>query len=47
MDRPGESVWIIKVYILIFQVILYDKVPFGISTKCLDYAGILIFKFLH
>ena len=27
--------------VLIFQVILYDKVP---STKCLDYAGVLIFK---
>ena len=28
----------------IFQVILYDKLQFGTSTKCLNYAGVLIFK---
>ena len=25
--------------VLIFQVILYEKVPFGTSTEYLDYAG--------
>ena len=29
--------------VLIFQVILYDKVPFMTSIKCVDYAGVLIF----
>ena len=33
--------------VLIFQVILHHKVQFGTSTKCLDYAGVLIFKFPH
>ena len=28
--------------VLIFQVILYDKVPFGTSSKCVEYAGVLI-----
>ena len=28
--------------VLIFQVSLYDKTPFG--TKYVDYAGVLIFK---
>ena len=32
---------------LIFQVILYDKVPFGTSTKCVDYAGVIILKCPH
>ena len=26
--------------VLIFQVILYDEVSFGTSTKCIDYAGV-------
>ena len=30
--------------VLIFQVSLYDKAPFGTITKCVDYAGVLIFK---
>ena len=29
---------------MIFQVSLYDKAPFGAVTKCVDYAGVLIFK---
>ena len=29
--------------VLIFQVILYDKAPFGTSTKCMDNAVVLIF----
>ena len=33
--------------VLIFQVILYEKVPFRTLIKCLDYAGILIFKCPH
>ena len=24
--------------VLIFQIILHDQVPFGTSTKCVDYA---------
>ena len=32
---------------LIFQFTLYEKVPFGTSTKCTDYAGVLIFKCPH
>ena len=32
---------------LIFQVISYDKVPFGASTQSLDYAGVFIFKCPH
>ena len=27
-----------------FQVSLYDKAPFGTITKCVDYAGVPIFK---
>ena len=31
--------------VLIFQVNLYDKAaPFETITKCVDYAGVLIFK---
>ena len=30
--------------VLIFQVSLYDKAPFGTITKCVDYTGVLIFK---
>ena len=30
--------------VLIFQVSLYDKAPFGTITKCVDYAGGLIFN---
>ena len=30
--------------VLIFQVSLYDKAPFGTTTKSVDYAGVLIFK---
>ena len=37
---PEKSVQII-------QVILYEKVPFGASTKCLDYAGVHIFSSVH
>ena len=33
--------------VLIFQVILYEKVPFGTLTKCLDDAGVRIFKCPH
>ena len=31
---------------LISQLSLYDKAPFGAITKCVDYAGVLIFKYL-
>ena len=31
----------------IFQVILYDKVPLGTSTKYVDCTGVLIFKCPH
>ena len=31
--------------VLIFQVISYDKVSFGTSTKCVDYAGVHINRF--
>ena len=27
-----------------FPVSLYDKASFGTITKCVDYAGVLIFK---
>ena len=27
--------------VLIFQVSLYDKAPFGAITKCVDYAGVV------
>ena len=30
--------------VLIFQVNLYDKAPFGIIARCPDYAGVHIFK---
>ena len=30
--------------VLIFQVSLYDKALFGSTTKCVDYAGVLIIK---
>ena len=30
--------------VLIFQVSLYDKAPFGTITRCVDYAGDPIFK---
>ena len=30
--------------VLIFQVSLYDKAPFGTITKCVDYTGVPIFK---
>ena len=30
--------------VMIFQVILCDKVPFGTTTECVDYAGVLIFQ---
>ena len=33
--------------VLIFQIFLYEKEPFGTLTKCMDYASILIFKCLH
>ena len=32
--------------VLIFHVSLYDKAPFGNITKCMDYAGVPIFKCL-
>ena len=31
--------------ILIFQVSLYAKAPYGAITKCVDYAGVLINRF--
>ena len=30
--------------VLIFQVSLHDKAPFGTITLCVDYAGVYIFK---
>ena len=30
--------------VLIIQVSLYDKAPFGTITKCVYYADVLIFK---
>ena len=30
--------------VLIFQVSSYDKASFGTITKCVDYAGVPIFK---
>ena len=30
--------------VLIFQVGLYDKAPFGTITECVDYAGVLNFE---
>ena len=32
--------------VLIIQVSLYDKAPFGTITRYVDYAGVLIFKCL-
>ena len=32
---------------LVFQVILYEKVPFETLPKCLDYVGVQIFKCPH
>ena len=29
---------------LIIQISLYDQAPFGTITKCVDCAGVLIFK---
>ena len=37
MDTLGPTI------VLIFQVSLYDKAPFGIMTKCVEYAGVHIF----
>ena len=44
---PEKSIQITYQGVLIFQVILYDKVSLGTSTKCLDYAGVLIYKCPH
>ena len=33
--------------VLIFQVIVYDKVPFETSSKCVNYSGVYIFKCPH
>ena len=33
--------------VLIFQVSLYDKAPFGTITKCVDYACVHIFITVH
>ena len=33
--------------VLIFQFILYEKVPFGTLTKYLDYAEVSIFSRFH
>ena len=33
--------------VLVFQVILYEKVTFGTSSKSLDYAGVHILKCPH
>jgi len=30
-----------------FPGLLYDKVPFGTTTKCVDYAGVLIINCPH
>ena len=30
--------------VLIFQVSFYEKAQFGITTKYVDYTGVLIFK---
>ena len=30
--------------VLIFQISLYDKAPFGTIARCPDYAGVHIFK---
>ena len=41
---PTKGVQIIKLGVLIFQVSLYDKAPFGTIARCPDYAGVHIFK---
>ena len=41
---PTKGVQIIEVHVLIFQVSLYDKAPFGTIARCPDYAGVHIFK---
>ena len=33
--------------VLIFQVIVYDKVPFETSSKYVNYSGVYIFKCPH
>ena len=40
---PTKSVQIIK-GVLIFQVSLHDNVSFGTTARCVDYAGVHIFK---
>ena len=46
-DTLGEPTKSVLDYqgVLIFQVSLYDKAPFGTITKCVDYTGVLIFKY--
>ena len=41
MDTLGPTK---GVHVLIFQVSLYDKAPFGTIARCQDYAGVHIFK---
>ena len=41
---PTKSVHAYYQGVLIFQVSLYDKVPFGTRTTCVEYAGVPIFK---
>ena len=36
--------WPIYQGVLIFQVSLYNKAPFGSITKCVDYVSVHIFK---
>ena len=33
--------------VLIFQVSLYDKEPFGTITKCVDYTCVLVFNLTY
>ena len=42
MDTLGPIV-----SVLIFQVSLYDKAPFGTIIKCVDYAGCPDYNMLH
>ena len=44
MDSLGPLISVLFIDVLIFQVSLYDKAPFGTITKCVDYASVLIFK---
>ena len=44
MDTLGPTKSPDYLGVLIFQVSLYDKAPFGTITKCVDYADVLIFK---